>query len=136
MVTVMKEAGVGVKTYWTELQPVIDEASLPGAAVFYRIHRERREAGPGGGYGSKRINPTISIVLTTTHPLADSTAGGEAHRQLVEDIVAAIANADPRRFGCISCDRFDYTRQPPLSDAQGIAYLTFIDIMPEATVDG
>lgn len=135
MITVMKEANVGVKTYWTELQPVIDESSLPGAAVFYRIHREKRLAG-GAGYGSKQIMPTISIVLTTTHPLADSVAGGEAHRQMVENIVGAIADADPRRFGCISCDKFDYTRQPPLSDSQGIAYLTFIDIMPEGTVDG
>lgn len=135
MITVMKEAGVGIKTYWVELQGVIDESKLPGAAVFYRVHRETRESG-GAGHGTKRVRPTISIVLTTVGTQVNSTASGEAHRQLAEDVIAAIANADPRRFGCISCDKFDYTRQPPLSDSQGIAYLTFIDIMPEGIVDG
>lgn len=90
----------------------------------------------GQNNGEKIVRLTIACVLTSNGTLIDSDADGIVHRNQVEDIIAAIRGTAANTLGCQVTDDVRVDRQPPLSDDQGIAYLTYIEFECQAYVAG
>lgn len=134
--TVLSGAGLGVTTFFTDMPPYTSSEQYPAVILWPMRLRERRMAG-GQGAGSKDVEITLALVVMTSGATGNTDADGIAHRNLCENIVATLRITPLATLGVQrGFDEFEWDRQPPLEDDQGIAYVTFINVVCAAFVDG